>query len=665
MNSPWQAVADWLDSRAGTRKILHEMLDEPVPGGARWRYVWGSALAIAFLTQVVTGLFLWMAYSPSTLTAWESVFYIEHEMNFGWILRGIHHFMAQAMVVLMAIHFVQVVWDGAYRAPRELNFVIGILLMLLVLALALTGYLLPWDQKGYWATNVGTNIASQAPLAGPQIKTLAIGGAGYGHHTLTRFFALHAGVLPLAVGLLMVVHIALFRRHGLHAYRPGVRPDDLFWPDQVLRDAVAALGVLAVVLGLTVYYGGAELTAPADPANPYDAARPEWYFLFLFQFLKYFPGGTEVWGAFFIPGLLLAYLLLMPWIGRSRAGHALNVGVLAVVLGGAVLLTAQALHDDYYALWNKASDPLPEDGPRREVEQARRDASERFLRARREAHDEAQRVIALARSDGKIPPAGALAMMYDDAYLQGPRLFRRHCASCHNYARPDAPDDPRNIVHSAPSAPNLFGLGSPAWIAGWLDPQRIASPDYLGYDGSPFADGDMVAYVQEACGDDVDPDQRQQVRQAFAAIAVALAEESGLPRQEALDPQQVARGRALLAGELADTVPSGTGCVDCHKWGDAGELGAAPDLTGYLSRQWLLEFIRNPAAERFYPDSNDRMPAFAPHDDPALNQLDDQSLGLIVDWLRGDWRLAEDDDQEGGGPSAEGRVVEAAGALTP
>ena len=177
MNKLATQLVDWLDSRTGIKEILHDALYERVPGGARWRYVWGSALVVAFATQMITGIFLWMAYSPSTQTAWESVYYIQHEMTGGWLLRGIHHFMASAMVVLLAIHFVQIVWDGAYRAPRELNFVLGLVLMLIVLGLSLTGYLLPWDQKGYWATNVGTELSSQTPMVGGEVKKLAIGGS--------------------------------------------------------------------------------------------------------------------------------------------------------------------------------------------------------------------------------------------------------------------------------------------------------------------------------------------------------------------------------------------------------------------------------------------------------------------------------------------------------
>ena len=160
-----QRVFNWLDHRTGYRRIAHDALYERIPSGARFRYVTGSMLVFAFVTQAVTGIFLWMAYSPSSQTAYESVYYIQHEMTGGWLLRGIHHFMAQAMVVVMALHLLQVVWDGAYRAPREFNHWLGLILMQIVLGLGLTGYLLPWDQKGFWATNVATNLATLVPAS--------------------------------------------------------------------------------------------------------------------------------------------------------------------------------------------------------------------------------------------------------------------------------------------------------------------------------------------------------------------------------------------------------------------------------------------------------------------------------------------------------------------
>ncbi len=339
-------LMDWLDARTGIRRLTHEALMENIPGGARWRYVWGSALTFCLFVQFVTGAILWTAYSPGAQSAWESVYYIQHEMAGGWFLRGLHHYTAQLMVVLLVLHLMQVVIDGAYKAPREVNFWFGLGLLVLTLGLALTGYLLPWDQKGYWATKVATNIAAITPVFGSEIERLIVGGSDYGHLTLTRFFALHAGILPAFIVLLVVGHIALFRRHGITSKKPHRKPDAAFWPDQVLMDAVASMAVLATVVFLTVYFHGAELAAPADPSESYAAARPEWYFLFLFQFLKYFRGGTEVWGAIVLPSVALGILAVMPFLGRWQLGHRFNLAFLGCMLFGAGLLTWQALEED-------------------------------------------------------------------------------------------------------------------------------------------------------------------------------------------------------------------------------------------------------------------------------------------------------------------------------
>ena len=181
------------------------------------------------MVQFITGVFLWMAYSPSASTAWESVYYIQNEMQFGWLLRGIHHWTAQIMVVLLVFHLVQVVIDSAYRAPREFNFWFGVILLFITLATSLTGYLLPWDQKGFWATKVATNLAGVVPVIGGDIQQVVVGGSDYGHHTLTRFFALHAGILPGSLVLLIVVHIYLFRKHGITEAKPATKVGSLYY----------------------------------------------------------------------------------------------------------------------------------------------------------------------------------------------------------------------------------------------------------------------------------------------------------------------------------------------------------------------------------------------------------------------------------------------------
>jgi ubiquinol-cytochrome c reductase cytochrome b subunit len=331
----------------------------------------------------------------------------------------------------------------------------------------------------------------------------------------------------------------------------------------------------------------------------------------------------------------------MPWIGRTRAGHVFNVAMLCVLLGGAALLTAQAFYDDYYAALPKMWAPPGNI--------AKYEASERFLEAKRQAAADAERVIELARSPEKIPLTGALSLVYDDPYLQGPRLFAQHCAGCHNFEGAAKEGGPTPIVNSKPTAPNLWGLGTREWAASWLDPKEIVGPHRFGYADSPFVEGEMAEFVKGALGEDVDDARRAAANEAFSKVANALAAEAALPGAEQPAEEKLEEGRKLITGGLTDVLANALSCADCHKFRDDGDLGSAPDLTGYMSRGWLVEFIRNPAAERFYGDVNDRMPAFAAHEDAKLNQLDEKSIGLIVDWLRGDWRrpsLEVDDSEE-------------------
>src|SRR6516162_6795615 len=240
-------LLDWCDQRTGYRRLIKALLIEHIPGGAKWRYVWGSCLAFVFSVQLITGVLLMTAYSPSDSTAWASVYFIQYQMDFGWLIRGLHHFGSQAMVVLLAVHMLQVVIAGAHLPPREVNSWLGLALLAAVLVLSLTGYLLPWDQKGYWATQVATNIAGNLPVAGTWLQKIIVGGPVYGNHTLTRFYALHVGIMPPLVIVLIIAHLTVFRRHGVTVSVAPV-PDKLaephrksggdgwFWPDQAFRD---------------------------------------------------------------------------------------------------------------------------------------------------------------------------------------------------------------------------------------------------------------------------------------------------------------------------------------------------------------------------------------------------------------------------------------------
>jgi ubiquinol-cytochrome c reductase cytochrome b subunit len=489
----------------------------------------------------------------------------------------------------------QVIIDGAYKAPRELNFWSGIILLMLVLALSLTGYLLPWDQKGFWATRVATNIAAITPFIGPELQKVIVGGSDYGHHTLTRFFALHAGIIPGLIIAFIVGHVYLFRKHGLTPKEPRRRPDAAFWPDQVLRDAIACLAVLAVVLFLVFRYHGAGLGAPADPSEQFSAARPEWYFLFLFELLKYFPGGTEVWGAIVLPGVLMVVLAAMPFIANWKLGHRFNLIYLWSMLVGVGVLTALALKAD-------RSDP-------------------EYARAVLMAQRDADRVVELARSPDGIPVTGAVTLLRNDPFTQGPKIFAKNCASCHRY---DGHDGLGGQPKDKPSAADLKGFASREWLAGLLDPDKVDSVHYFG--ATKFKEGKMVKYVKEDVAG-FNAEDKQALQKAVAALSA----EAQLKSQRALDK----RDEGLIAEGTKALIGSRMGCMECHKFHDDGEENA-PDLTGYGSREWLVAFISNPAHERFYGDRNDRMPAYLEE-----KSLTPQEISLVADWLRGEWYVPE------------------------
>jgi len=446
-------LLDALDDRTGYRGLVRKVADHPVRDGARFAYAFGGLLLFVFVLQAVTGVALATVYAPTTTDAWGSVYYIEHHMVMGSLVRGVHHFGSSAMIVLVVLHMTQVLLFGAHRKPRELNWIVGVLMLLVILAFGLTGYLLPWDQKGYWATQVATGIMGGAP-GGEPLQTLLQGGADYGNQTLTRFYALHVLILPGALITLLVVHLALFYRHGVKASprREPPRPSVSFWPYQVLREIVLAALVLACLIALALLVG-VGLDAPADPASGYEA-RPDWYFLFLFQLLKYFEGPLAIIGTVIIPGLAVGFLIAVPFIDRRARGTGPSRRVVipyVAMLLGAATLTVLAVTDD-------AGD-------------------EAFQRARAEARVEAEGAIALAHLGG-IDAAGRVTL------LEGRRLYvERGCASCHDDAEVPSPG-----------------------LAGWGSRERLVSflkdPDAERFFGGTPLEGQMMAVDSE--GEDLD-----------------------------------------------------------------------------------------------------------------------------------------------------------------
>ncbi len=590
---------DWLDSRLGYRSFLELLRGRVLPNGPSWLSTSASCLFWLLVIQVVTGLLMMASYSPSITSAWASVHFIDQTAA-GRFIRGLHHFASHAMIVVLILHVTRVLIAAKFRQPRELIWVTGLLMIPLVIVWTVTGNPLSGSQKGLVQIEVEGHILGAIPLVGPPLQRLLIGGDEVGNLTLTHLYFLHVGLLPLIVGGLCAVHLHQVLRHSDRVVvvdGPAPLP---YWPYQSVRNWTVLAGVMGII-SWWAWMHGAPLDAPADAALP-SMPRPEWYFRWIFELRRSFTGDSEFLITVVLPSVILGCFMIVPlfdrWLSR-RMSAVFRVAIVLGALGGWSWLTFASLSRD----WN---DP-------------------EYLAAQQKSLELADRARFLADRQ-HVTATGAAALLRGDARTQGPLLFARHCTACHSHVDGQG----HGIVAENPSAPNLYGFGSPDWIQGMLDPERIVSPQVFG--NTKFKKGEMAAKVRSLFKK-AGPDGVAELKCQLELIARALSAEARRPDQIARDKHEQAdikQGRELLVE---------VGCTECHKYHDEGDLGQAPDLTGYASREWLTGIISNPAQERFYPDDqNDRMQQFAADAlHPELNLLNANELRLIVDWLQGEW----------------------------
>ena len=332
----------WLDRRTGLDSLLHHALDEPIPGGAKIAYVFGSGLLFLFLSQIVSGVFLAMYYVPSADHAHTTVAYITKEVTGGSFLRSIHSYGSSAIIIVLLLHLTQTFLYGSYKGRRELVWLAGCILLALMLGMAFTGYLLPWDQKAYFATTVGTNILSEIPWVGNALKKLLRGGTEMGTLTLSRFFVLHVFLIPASIFAFVAMHVYSFRKAGAAgpATQNPISPRlsaETFYPKQLVMDMGFAM-LIIVALGVLAYAWPAELGPKADPSETQFLPRPEWYYIPVFQYLKYWHGSNAVFGILVIPGILGLLLVGLPFFDRSLERRPwkrpISVGLFTIILLG-------------------------------------------------------------------------------------------------------------------------------------------------------------------------------------------------------------------------------------------------------------------------------------------------------------------------------------------
>jgi ubiquinol-cytochrome c reductase cytochrome b subunit len=347
MRQLWSAFNEWLDHRTGIHTLVKNFLYEDIPASSGWHQVFGSVALFLFLVQAFTGALLAFNYAPTPGDAYNSLRYILVEVTGGRLMRGLHHWGASSMIVVVALHMIQVFLYGAYKKPREATWVAGVGLLLVTLAYGLTGYLLPWDNRAYWGTVVATNIAAQAPLLGPYLSRILGSQGSVGVVTFARFFSLHVLLLPPVTTLLIGIHIYLVRRHGVAPVPSdeGV-PKKKFYPEQVFKDTVAIFVTFVILFTMAVAVR-VPLEQLADPTDISYVPRPEWYFLFLFQTLKLFTGPLEVVGSVVLPSLAVLALLAVPFLDRGRMvrirQRSFAFAVVMLALLGWLGLTAAAL----------------------------------------------------------------------------------------------------------------------------------------------------------------------------------------------------------------------------------------------------------------------------------------------------------------------------------
>lgn len=339
-----EALFHWLDERLSISTIIGVAKKKEVPlhRHSVWYYFGGMTLFL-FTVQVVTGILLLLYYRPSAENAFESVQFIITEVQFGWLIRSVHSWSANLLILALFIHMFSVYFMSAYRAPREITWVTGVLLLFISIGFGFSGYLLPWNELAFFATKVGTEIAGVVPLIGRPVLRFLRGGDDVTGATLTRFFGFHVAVLPAIATVLIGIHVLLVQLHGM-SVPSTVEPEKVkkmkFVPNFLLRDLIGwilAVGVLAALAAIFPW----ELGTKADAFAPAPAGiKPEWYFLFMFQTLKYLPATIlfidgEVLGilAFGLGGL---FWLLVPFLNR-KPGHGTRklvfniIGVLIVL----------------------------------------------------------------------------------------------------------------------------------------------------------------------------------------------------------------------------------------------------------------------------------------------------------------------------------------------
>lgn len=571
----------WVEARLGGREAWAGLLEAPAPGGPSWARAFAMGFVVAMAMAGLSGLGLSITYAPSGAGAWASVFFTEHVLPGGWLVRSLHMVAAEAAIIIGLLALTLAVLEGRYRGRRDLPFWCLSLVVATTFVFCITGNPLRWDNRGFFGFQTEANIAAEVPVVGRWVRAMLVGGGSPNNFTLTRLYAAHALLLPLAAAAVGALWWRSSRRAAAHAVevaaveRPG-QPIGVYADAQLSRDL--ALGFAsAVLITIGAFALRAPLEAPADALASYNA-RPEWYFEGLYILRNAVPPSLQGLVASSVPPVAALGLLALPLLDRdptaTLARRAPFVGAfLAGLIGFVGLTVVGVVHD--------ARDPD-------------------LAAARQKQGKVERRALQVAKTEG-VPPAGALAMLRDDPVTRGEELFRERCASCHRLGT-------MGPVDAKATAPRLDGWGSEAWVLALLD-----DPDAKGmFGGTPF-EGKMPSYTK--------PPRDPQAAQGFQPMP--------LEQQRAIARWLAGEARGAPAGHDADGEKLvKQRCTTCHLLrGETDDAeGLAPELAGWASLRWARAQIANPGTLATYrpgsldPKLEGHMPRF--DDDLSPRDLD-------------------------------------------
>ncbi|HXC95379.1 MAG TPA: cytochrome b N-terminal domain-containing protein [Edaphobacter sp.] len=373
----------WFERRLGLGQPIIEAAVHEVPENtSSWWYVFGSAATVLLVLQVMTGILLALVYSPSASHAWSSLQFLDHNVKLGWFLRAMHGWGSDFMVAVVLVHMAQVFMFGAYKFPRELTWIIGVLLLLMTLGMAFTGQVLRFDQDAYWGLGIGASILSRVPLIGGPLVAIMLGGPIIAGPTLTRFFALHVFVIPGILLSMVGLHLWMVIRLGINDWpMPGriVRKSTYdreyheltkrtgipFIPDAAWKDAIFAAVIMLSVIACALFFGPFGPSGQPDPTIIETAPKPDFAFLWIYAVLAYLPPSLETPVMFIAPIVIIGAMLLLPLVAGEGEKHwsrrpvaVLMLAVIAVTLG---IFTRLGMYTPWSPVMDAwTSDSIPE-----------------------------------------------------------------------------------------------------------------------------------------------------------------------------------------------------------------------------------------------------------------------------------------------------------------